>query len=108
MQEESTMGKASTQAATQPPPDDSQAQEPEPNRPVHVVRLRNIRAAIWANETETGVRHNVTLTRLYRDEQGHWHDSDSFRRDDLLLLAKVVDLAHTWISERSQDPHSPF
>jgi hypothetical protein len=65
-------------------------------RPVHEVRLGRIRAAIWENNTETGIRHNVTITRLYK-EGNDWKDSTSFGRDDLPLLAKVADLAHTWI-----------
>lgn len=67
-------------------------------RPVHEVRLGKIKAAIWANDTESGVRHNVTLTRLYNDN-GQWKDSTSFGRDDLPLVAKVADMAHTWIFE---------
>src|SRR5262249_2089640 len=67
-------------------------------KPVHEVRLGKGKAAVWANETETGVRHNVTVSRVYRDGE-QWKTSDSFARDELLLLAKVVDLAHTWICE---------
>jgi hypothetical protein len=83
-------------------------ESPERNRPVHVVRLRNIRAAVWANETDAGTRYNVTVSRLYKDEEQYWRTSDSFGREDLLLLAKVVDLAHTWISEQMQAADMPF
>ena len=65
-------------------------------RPVHEVRLGRIRAAIWENETQNGTRHNVTLSRLYKDGD-EWKDSTSFGRDDLPLVAKVADLAHSWI-----------
>lgn len=80
----------------------------ERNRPVHSVRLRNIRAAIWANDGEQGTRFNATFARLYKDHEGFWRSSDSFGRDDLLLLAKVADLAHTWISEAMQAEDVPF
>jgi len=71
-------------------------------RPVHEVRLGRIRAAIWKNEIESGIRHNVTFSRLYKaDDQ--WQQSSSFGRDDLPLLAKVADLAHTWIFEHAHD-----
>ena len=66
------------------------------NRPVHEIRMGRIRAAIWENETQNGTRHNVTLSRLYKDGDD-WKDSTSFGRDDLPLLAKVADRAHTWI-----------
>ncbi|MBI1315019.1 hypothetical protein GC176_27325 [bacterium] len=68
------------------------------NRPVHEIRMGRIRAAIWANETEKGVRHNVTITRLYKDGDD-WKDSPSYGRDDLLLVSKVSNQAHTWIFE---------
>jgi hypothetical protein len=72
------------------------------NRPVNEIRLGRVRAAIWANTTDTGVRHNVTISRLYKDEKsGEWRDSASFGRDDMPLVAKVCDLAHTWIYENS-------
>lgn len=80
----------------------SRPREAAKTRPVHEVRLGRIRAAIWENNTETGVRHNVTITRLYK-EGNDWKDSTSFGRDDLPLVAKVCDLAHTWIFEQGVD-----
>ena len=68
------------------------------NQPVHEVRLGGIKAAIWQNQTEAGVRYNVTFERLYIQE-GEWRSTSSFGRDDLLLLGKVADLAHSWIIE---------
>ena len=65
-------------------------------RPVHEVRLGRIKAAIWENDTQNGTRHNVTVSRLYKDGKA-WKDSTSFGRDDLPLVAKVVDQAHSWI-----------
>lgn len=72
------------------PPDE------ETNQPVDEVRIGRIKAAIWANPAENGVRHNVTFSRLYK-EGDQWRDTDSFGRDDLLLLAKVADRAHSRI-----------
>ncbi len=75
-------------------------------QPVQEIRLGAIKAAVWQNETENGVRFNVTFERLYRDADT-WKSSDSFGRDDLLLLAKVADRAHTWILEqRTGEPRS--
>lgn len=70
------------------------------NKPVHEVRLGRIKAAVWENETSSGVRHNVTIQRIYRDGE-QWKTSDSFGRDDLPLLIKVADMAHSWIFEHS-------
>lgn len=65
-------------------------------KPVHEIRLGRIRAAIWENETQNGTRHNVTVSRLYKDGDD-WKDSTSFGRDDLPLVGKVCDRAHSWI-----------
>lgn len=81
-----------TTPARREPPDDGA------NRPIDEVRIGRIKAAIWANPTENGVRHNVTFSRLYK-EGDEWRDTDSFGRDDLLLLVKVADRAHTRICD---------
>ena len=70
------------------------------NKPAQEIRLGRIKGTIWANEGENGTRYNVTFTRLYKDDEG-WKDSDSFGRDDLPLIAKVADLAHTWIFQQA-------
>lgn len=70
-------------------------------KPVHEVRLGRIKAAIWANETDNGIRHNVTITRLYKDGE-EWKTSTSFGREELPLVAKVADLAHSWIYQHGQ------
>ncbi|MDZ4817479.1 MAG: hypothetical protein SGJ20_00745 [Planctomycetota bacterium] len=74
------------------------AKKAEKQKPVYEVRLGRIKAAIWANETEKGVRYNVTICRLYKDDnEDTWKNSSSFGRDDLLLASKVLDRAHSWI-----------
>ena len=72
-------------------------------RPTHEVRLGSIKAAVWRNDTETGVRYNVTFSRLYK-EGDQWKSTESFGRDDLLLLGKVADQTHSWIL--AQNPES--
>ncbi|MEM6457861.1 MAG: hypothetical protein AAF710_00550 [Planctomycetota bacterium] len=84
------------------------APQPEPAptsnrlRPVHEIRIGRIKAAIWENLTEPDVvRHNVTVQRLYRDprDKNQWRSSDSFGRDDLPLVERVLHLAFEWIFE---------
>jgi len=78
-----------------------QSQEAK-SKPVHEIRLGKIKAAIWANETDTGIRHNVTLGRLYKDGE-EWKTSATFGREDLPLVGKVADMAHTWIFQHAGD-----
>lgn len=68
---------------------------PTTSPPVDEVRIGAVKAAIWENETEGGVYHTATFSRLYRTEDGDWRSTSSFRGHDLLLLAKVADAAHT-------------
>lgn len=75
-------------------------------RPVYEIRMGRIRAAIWENDTQNGTRHNVTLSRIYKDGEV-WKDSSSFGRDDLPLVMKVSDEAHSWIFKHSQVAETP-
>ncbi len=72
------------------------------NKPVHEMRMGRVRAAVWQNEGEGGAFHNVTFTRLYKDAD-QWKDSASFGRDDLPLLAKLADAAHTWLYQNATE-----
>ena len=77
----------------------------EKNKPVHEIRMGRLKATIWQNVTEGGSsRHNVQVRRLYRDEKtNEWKTSDSFGRDDLLLLGELARQAAVWIYQRAQD-----
>ena len=67
------------------------------NLPVHEVKFGRVRATIWANEGESGLWHTVKFSRLYKSKEGKWQDSDGFSRDDLPLLMKAADGAHSWL-----------
>jgi hypothetical protein len=82
--------------------------EKKANRPVHTVRYGSVRAAIWRNVVDNGNASRqlycVTFNRSYKDGENNWKESASFGADDLLLLAKAADEAHTWITkQRSAD-----
>ncbi|WP_425395432.1 hypothetical protein [Aeoliella sp.] len=67
-----------------------------PKVPVHEIRFGLIKASIWQNQTKSGGRFNITVSRLYKNGD-RWVESSHFGRDDLLLVSKATDLAHTWI-----------
>jgi hypothetical protein len=69
------------------------------NLPVKTFRLGRIKAAVWENEGEQQF-YSVTFARPYLDDANKYHDTDSFGRDDLPLVAKLADQAHTFIFER--------
>ena len=75
-------------------------------RPAHEIRLGRIKVAIWANKNgQDKVWFNVTMSRSYSDGDG-WKDSSSYRRDDLPIAAKALDMAYDWIwmAENAQEP----
>jgi hypothetical protein len=76
------------------------------SQPAHVIRYGLIKCRIFFRQTREGDRHSVTIARLYRNGDS-WQESSRFGRDDLLLVAKVLDLAHTWIYEHSQSQTAP-
>lgn len=81
----------------------------EKNQPAHSIRIRNVRAAIWANaRPDNSVWYSVTFSRSYRDDGGNWHSADSFGTQDLLILSEVSRQAFLWIVATTQGGEIPF
>jgi Arc/MetJ-type ribon-helix-helix transcriptional regulator len=83
----------------------------EKHKPIDNVRIGSVRAAIWKNDHEKGPIYNATFERSYRGSNKEWKSSSSFGRDELLLLAKVANEAHTRITalqkaDREAQKHS--
>jgi hypothetical protein len=77
------------------------------NVPVHAFRHRSIKASIWRNDTAKGPMWNVTVVRSYRQDDGTWRDSHSFGFDDLMIVAKFLADAHSYIAaERAKERDS--
>ena len=74
-------------------------------KPHDEVRIGAVKAAIWQNDVAGKTRYSVTFSRIYRDAEGQWKTAQSFGRNDLLVLAKVADQAHSRIVdlERTED-----
>ena len=70
--------------------------------PIHTIRMGFVKACIWRNETKVGIRHQVTVVRLFKNGD-MWQESTRFGRDDLPLACKVMELAHEWIFFHSQE-----
>ena len=71
-------------------------------QPVDEIRIGRVQATIWRNGTDEQPRHNVTFGRLYK-EADQWKTTQSFGRNDLLVLAKVADQAHSRIFALPQE-----
>ena len=64
------------------------------NKPIFSRRLNKVEVAIWRNESEEAVWHNVTLQRTYRDEKGEIQNTTNYRMDDLPALAFLAVKAY--------------
>lgn len=71
------------------------------SKPIHEIRLGNIKAAIWENHTEQGIRHSLTFTRLYKDGD-QWKSTVSLGRSDLPKLTAVAQRCYEWLHSASQ------
>lgn len=60
------------------------------NKPVKKIRVGNVSATIW--EQESGF-YNATLERNYKDRDGKWKSTNSFSVHDLVVVAKVANMA---------------
>jgi hypothetical protein len=77
------------------------------NKPVSKIGSFPITAAVWRNEKEGRTYYSVTLERSYKDSAGKWRTCSTFNTGDLLLLAKIVDKAHTKICELQAQERDP-
>jgi len=59
-----------------------------------------ITATIWHNENGGKSYYSTTIERTYKDASGAWTNTSTFYGSDLLLVAKIADMAHTEIEKR--------
>ena len=72
------------------------------SQPAHKIRIGTLQVTIWRNHGEKGNWYSVIPSRSYKAGDDAWKESDSLNFDDLLSMAKLLDLAHTWIMHQQQ------
>jgi hypothetical protein len=68
-----------------------------PQQPAHRIRRGVLQVTIWRNSSEKGTWYSVIPSRGYKQGDDAWRETDSLNADDLLPMAKLLDLADTWI-----------
>ena len=66
-------------------------------QPAHRIRRGALQVTIWRNHGERGNWYSVIPSRGYKQGDDAWKETDSLNADDLLPMAKLLDLADTWI-----------
>jgi hypothetical protein len=72
------------------------------SQPAHKIRIGTLHVTIWRNHGEKGDWYSVIPSRGYKKGDDAWGETDSLGYDDLLTMAKLLDLAHTWIMHQRQ------
>ena len=72
------------------------------SQPAHKIRHGVLQVTIWRNSGDKGNWYSVVPTRSYKQGEDTWRETDSLNFDDLLSMAKLFDLAHTWIMNQQQ------
>ena len=65
-------------------------------RSVHELRRGYLIVRIWRKKTRSGIRHTVSVIRLFRNGDT-WKESTRFGCTDIPLLRLLLNEAHTWI-----------
>jgi len=77
------------------------------NKPTKRFVCGGVEAGIWENEQTAGDRtfttRSVSLSRRYRNSNGEWGWSTSFRKNDLPKVAVVCDEAYRYLNTKEAD-----
>ncbi len=71
-------------------------------QPIEKFPVGNVTAAVWEHRSERGSTwFHVTFSRCYRDGET-CRNTTTFRRDDLLDVAKASEMAFDWIRNQQR------
>ena len=78
----------------------------EANVPIEQLRHKRLKVAIWKNPSANGLFYTVTISRSFKKDE-NWFDTSSFRFDDLPIVAKLLNDAHSVISRLIANDKAP-
>ena len=62
---------------------------------------------MWLNRTPYGPRHQVTVSRSHKGDDGNWYTTATFGFRDLLALAKCLDRSHSYVAAQMANSDVP-
>ena len=71
-------------------------------QPAHKIRTSNLTVTIWRNVSDNGTWYSAVPKRRYKAGDDIWKDTETLGFDDLLLMSKLLDEAHTWIADQME------
>ena len=74
------------------------------NQPVARFNLGSVTAAIWERQTNDGSRfYKASIETRFKDKYNTWQSSSIYSQSELVLLARVADLAETKLRQLEAD-----
>ena len=70
------------------------------SRPTFTSASGKVRACVWETREENTFRHKITLSRLFREDNGSWQRGRTFFASELAQVVEAVGRAQTWIDRR--------
>lgn len=83
-----------------------QQQQDDKKRPVFQLRSGVLSVSIWEQDGSNGTFYRVTAQRSYTEGDGDaavWKHTDSFGRDDILIVAELMRGAWNWIGRKEAE-----
>jgi hypothetical protein len=65
-------------------------------KPIHEIKVGRVRVSIWVRENGDNEFYSVSISRLYKTLEG-WKSTTNLDLDDVLMAAKALDVADTWM-----------
>lgn len=72
------------------------------NKPEFSHRLNRVEVAVWKNESDTSIWHNITFQKSYRDSEGALQSTTSLKMDDLPALSFLAAKAYDYLASKEQ------
>lgn len=80
-------------------------QQSADNKPVKSFRVGVLQCSIWKRETDDDrTFYNTTVSRSFkRKDSEEWEYTDNFSRDDLPVIAQLLNWAFAWIVRQESE-----
>ena len=66
-------------------------------KPVHTIRIGEVRASIWKSDESSDSPFSLTIDRQWRESSGEWKEGHTFLASDVRHLSRAVIDSAQWI-----------
>ncbi len=78
--------------------------QPPPSKPVANFRSGVLSVSVWEQDGSNGTFYRANAQRAFKREGAEdWEHTDSFGRDDMLIVAELMRTAWAWIMRKESE-----